>query len=403
METNPNVNVDSGGEATEVHTTVSFDDLVDAPPPVQEKPDEAGDDEKEATEGKDEGELAPTSEDTTDVGEDEEEDDGSDDVESPEKGPDPEKVEFRVLKGEYDGDEVEIAAETILPTKVAGKLEKPTVAELQDSYSGKINWDRKNSELVNREKAANEIQQKAESQISEVETRVGQLLEKSKEDPHAFLDVVAELHSIDPVKLKVDTFKAQLEKLEPLFKMSETERQTYLDKLEVRWEKERIATQHRIRDEEQATKELSSKVTEVCEQYEIPGDEYRECLSQAKEWMKGQDRKPEPTDVVFVHRHFMALEAFKTAGQGYIDSLDLQTESGQKTFNSALDDVRKLAMDNPDWKQKDLEEVIEGAFSEGTAERLSRKVSKTRSGKAQTAAPKKSKNKKVLTSFDQLD
>ena len=65
----------------------------------------------------------------------------------------------RLLKLEHEGKAVELPAVIPVPVKVAGKVESVPLQELINNYSGKVNWDRKNTEIFQQKKKFDESQQ----------------------------------------------------------------------------------------------------------------------------------------------------------------------------------------------------------------------------------------------------
>lgn len=411
-EVNPNVDVgdESGEKKVAPGEVVSFNDLPDDVPPPKAKDDKeaevkgekAKEDGDKTSDADSEGSGSPDGDGGSDQADQEEdrspEDDDSEAAED--EGPiDDTEAEVRTVKAKHGKDELELYGDTVVPTKVAGKLEQPTLTDLQSNYSGKVNWDRKNNELHQQRVQFQKESQLHTQQVGELNEFIDTLVNESKTDPLKMWDLVAELHGEDPVQMKLDLIKSQVAQVEPIVKMGEDERERYFKKLELEFREQKITSKEKLEKATQEKQAQTQQLQETCDKYGLTQEEYLEYKSQAKEYK--QEGEVTPQDVVLVSRHVMATEAVHKARQEWVEGLNPQSEADVKNYNDFVDSIRKMALDNPGWTQDDLVEVIEGAFGDQATDNLGRKLKKSQPNPQGNVTKPKPKKQRPLT-FDDL-
>lgn len=356
--------------------------------------------------------VEATEEDEVVASEEEEESDDTEESEesaedketkSEDEAPKPDDVEPpTVIKTKYNDEELELYGDTQIPTMVAGKEQTPTLQELRENYSGKVNWDKKFRDLAEDKKGYQKERITFDQQKQEMESLVNQLVETARgEDPFQFFDVIAEMLGQDPVQLKEEVVRNQVKQVEPVAHMSDDEKEQYFEKLKLKWERESIDRFKRTKTQQEESARHQAKVEEVRTKYGLSEDDYREAYALAEKNLT--DEKPTVDHVVWIHRHQLATEAVHKVREEWVGGLDPDSETDVAEYNSVIGRIRTIAVNNPEFTQGDLEEIITDAFEEksSAAKTLSKKVNKTSSGvKAKT--PEKTKAKKELTSFDQL-
>lgn len=183
-----------------------------------QKKEEGKEDKKENKEN-DEKSLKSEKEDN------EQEDKGDNKENSPESG--------KTLKLFKDGKKYEVPLDASMKVKVNSKGEKVTIAELRDHYSGKQAWDKKFSELDQRDKeltAKNEeltkVQTGIKSTLEDVTTSLKQSLEEGG-DPREAINKIVDLLQVDSYDFNRALMDSMTDELDRLYHMDESEREAY--------------------------------------------------------------------------------------------------------------------------------------------------------------------------------
>jgi hypothetical protein len=292
-----------------------------------------------------------------------------------------EPVKF--LKAKYGEQEIELAPETLIPTKVAGKLESPTLTELQQNYSGKINWERKYSELA---KERGDF----DSQKTEMNTLISAMVEATKEDPFKFYDVIGELTGSDALELKMAAIDEQIAMARKLGNMSPEQVEAFKKHMAMQFREDTLNRKEtRYKDAENKSAE-QKKLTQIKSQFNINDDDYSQAEKVAKEYVK--DRTVTTEDVVTVSRHLMVLDAI----EDYNTAL---SERGD--YHDLVNRLRDEALKNPGYTKQDITDILQAVYGDTRAKNLSKKIrdsEKMEKGKVRTFQ----NEKRVLHSFDQL-
>ena len=405
-DVNPNVDVGAeeqvgvkGGE------NLSFDELesaLDAKSTQEEEKPEKPED------------TSPTNEDTTQAEEPEEEEtppDKKEDDQEPEKVsvPDETRQEVRTVKTKYDGEEMELYGDLTIPTKVAGKTEQVALSELMDNYSGKVDYNRKYGELGSQKADLQKQVDEHTSQVEEMQNLVGQMLEATQDNPLKLFDVISEIHDVDPVKLKMEAIRSQVQAVAGIAKMDDTERERWFKEQELKFREEHLTSKENRGNAQKATEAQRSHESQVREQYHVNDESYSQAYELTKNYKEDQnlEGKPTPEEVVQVHRHLMAEDAILATRKDWAEELQQGNNADRETLSHYVSQLRDIALKNPEFDQADLEDIINNsvgvASQQSSAQNLGRKVMKTQPAPKENVSGMKGRKSKKPITFDDLD
>lgn len=289
----------------------------------------------------------------------------------------------RIIKAKAGDAELDLAHDTVIPTKVAGKLENPTLEELQADYSGRVNWDRKYKEF-----ATERTTFQAEKQ--ELNSLVEAMMTSAKDDPFKFFDVVGEITGQDSVALKMQAIEEQIELAQKLAKMTPQQLDQFKKDMALKFREDTLLTKEtRIKNQE-SQKTKQAELAKVRETHQIDEDTWNETEEAAKK-VYGRDVTTE--EVVHTKKYLDVLDAMNSVNPEFVQAM---TED-KKRF--ALE-LTAMAVNTPGFKQQDLVDIVASTFGTARGERLAKKIKDAREtrGVVKTQEGKG----KVLVSWDDI-
>lgn len=178
-----------------------------------------------------------------------------------------------------DGDnELSLSLDAKIPTKIDGKIEQPTLRELQSQYSGKIHLDRQFTKLSQEKSIFQEQTEQAYKALKQVADYVA--VEKN---PRGVIEFIAELNGINPVQFW-NEFKSQVKQAviaendmtpEDILKRELEEERSYY----------KSVNEKRLKQAEENKKvnETKQAAIEVMNEYNIPKEDFISCYNEMLE------------------------------------------------------------------------------------------------------------------------
>lgn len=312
----------------------------EAPKPKPKKEAKAHDDDDEPEEEtKDDDEL-------------EEEDEGEPQAAKPAK-------KAKILRGKRGDEDVDIATDTVIKVPVAGKKEDVTIQDLVDNFSGKVNYDRKFTELDRERKTFH-------AERDELHTVANTLAERVAENHEAAFDYLADIVGKDPVELKMQILKDQFKAMMPLYEMAEEERNRFFKDKELQWREAKASSfEAKVKEKEEAGKR-SAELSKAQNTFGISADLYDQVRDAAKEQLK---RDPTPAEVIEAHRLIM----FDTV----VDEVAPELKESPN-IRSIARDLVDYALRHPEYSRDDMAADIKAVFGQSNErlKNLGRKVAK---------------------------
>jgi hypothetical protein len=291
---------------------------------------------------------------------------------------------YKVKSGDKD---VEISSDTAFKVPVDGKKEDVPLQELIDNYSGKVNYDRKFSEL-DRDKKTFQTEKQGLHEFA------NKLVAKAGENPERAFDFAAHMAGKDPVEFKTAILNDQIRMLTPYFELDENGRKEFLRETVLRWREEKLSLTEAEEKEKSAADASKAELSQALDKYGISQGDYDDVKAFAKESLK---KEPTTADVLEAHRTKMFVEIVRE---------DLPHLWQHPKRDQILNDQVEYALKNPGYSKADMAadlKAVFGAEDKGRLKTLSRKVEKsTEASDDERPAPKsKAKNPEAVL-FDDL-
>lgn len=248
------------------------------------------------------------------------------------------KEQIKELIGFIEDQEYKIPENVKLKQKVDGEDTEVTVRELLNNYSGKVAWDKKFSEIDKEKKSF-------EADLNNVNQYITEFAKKSKEDPVAALEFLAEEIGMDPLQYRKSLRSQLLNKYGEYLQMDEDRRSLFEEREELEYLRRRKETEAKRHAEEQAQRELQRKYSELEQTHGIDSERRSFLEKELKEVYK-LDATPE---------NMVQLDL----SMKRLDRVDAALEKVNPEFLE--DDDKVLALEsllrgNPKMSDKELEE-----------------------------------------------
>lgn len=409
---NVNPNVPVGAESkveSRANTFTSFDQIDDSgiPDPgkpskeVREKKDKPAEASKPKADAKPKEKAAEGDEQDADEGADDAKG-GKDakpkaDKEAPKTEPKPGKP--KVHKFRHGEQTLEISSDSVFTLPADGKNVEVTFAELRDNFSGKVHWDRRNTDLSKRET-------EHKKQVETLNSQVKGLMERASKDPEDAYDWLAELTKQDPVEFKSKMARQQIDHVVSLLKdelgihlpaNAEQAIERYLEQQRLGWREKRITRSEKAQEVQSKTKEEEERTSRVKDQYGIADEDFDQAKNYVGKYIKEQlkeDREPTLQEVVYADRQIMALQVIHE---------DLPHLEKHGEFAKIVHDIVRDLVETPAMTRDQLRQTLQEVFGEDN-ERLQRLGQKARERAQADSTPTKQSrtSEKPITSFADL-
>lgn len=268
----------------------------------------------------------------------------------------------KTIKAKYEDAEIDLDEEAIIPVKINGKEEFVPIKELMTNFSGKVAWDKKFSELDQNRKTV----QSQEMKVKEMADLIKQVY--AEQDPTVKMYKMAQFAGMDPVEFRQKYFAENISLLEKYYNMTEDERKADALAYEANVHKMRADTLEKGIKEEQAYKELQTRVAKLRESHQVSESDFVEKYDQlAYQAQAGQlDPKfitPEYiVDAIKVDRLWSAAEQ-KLEGL----SLDWSQQTKVQNLQKLVSNAHQLGLEPADiaeiidelWGSKKTQKKIE--------------------------------------------
>lgn len=264
-----NLNADGAVEVDATSGPLSFDELDELTKSpkkakTEEKKETKQEKSKDLTSDTDKGKKSPQPKETKESAgkaeaKSEEKAEGSEDVEKPPR---------KTVKAKWQDSELDLDEEAVVPVKINGKEELVPIRDLLNNFSGKVAWDKKFSELDQNRKTI----QAQETKIKEMANLIKQVY--SEQDPNVKMYKMAQFAGMDPMEFREKYFAENISLLEKYYSMTEDERKADALAYEANVHKLRADTLEKGIKEEQAYKELQTKVNQLRERHQISESDF---------------------------------------------------------------------------------------------------------------------------------
>jgi len=293
---------------------------------------------------------------------DSEEESEKEEVKEEEESEEP-KEEKEELKAD-DNKEEEVKEESAkeeeeVEVKVDGKVQKVTLQELKNNYSGKVAYDKKFTEM-------DQERQAFKQEVNEINEYVNDLGKTMQESSvlEGFYKV-GELVNMAPHQIKAALIKEILPEIARLEGLSEQEVNLEYQQSETKYQQTKIESDKKAFEAKQAQAELSKKVLDAQEALNINDKEWDEAVAYL-------DKTLPPTealtvDVVKEYVQFTKAEELAT-------SVITEFDKSFLTNEAVMGNLQNIIVDNPDFTEKDLQDIMAEAFGNSKKEVVEQKI-----------------------------
>lgn len=184
------------------------------------------------------------------------------------------EAQAKKIKAKRGDQEIDLQDDDLIPVKINGKEELLSLKELREDRAGKVQWDKKFSELS---KERNQFMGK----LKDAEDRIKAIFETK--DPTEKFFKMAELAGKSPIEARRAFLDENIPLLEKWYSMSEDERARDEIEFENKYLKHQQETQKRQSELKQVQETLSAKIESLRAAHKIE----REQFSERYELLKG--------------------------------------------------------------------------------------------------------------------
>lgn len=284
-------------------------------------------------------------------------------------------------EGKEESDK-ESGKEELIEVKVDGNLEKVTLEELKNNYSGKVAFDKKFSTLGNEKKAL-------ETQVEGINTYVSNLGETMKNvSVLEGLYEIGKLNDMGPHVLKQAVIREILPEINRLTSMNDDQIQLEFQQAELAYNKQIHESKTKKMDVEQSQAELDTTIKTVMESGKIDVEEWDAAVKHLDATLPVDRNDPDfeelTPDLVGQYVNF------ERAGKRADETLNNFRDGEHVKNEEALGALHQLAYDNPDMGNDQLASILEeamGLAEEEVVEQKVQKASQKRSTKNKKAIP----------------
>jgi cell division protein FtsB len=291
-------------------------------------------------------------------------------------------------------EELSVSDETEVEVKIDGKLEKISLKDLKNNYSGKVAYDRKFTELDKQNKQVTQERTKLQQEINQVNQYVNTFAEKMRNrDAVGAMSYLAEFSGMSPAAIKQTLINQLIPEINRQAGLTEAERDLELTKEEIAFQKAQQQRELQKLQQENSQKSLELANTKARSEHGISMNEWDEAfefLDTHVEKGKAITRK----DVVDYALWKRADDRASTVLQTYDSGKYLQDKTVRDTLT-------KIASENPDFSQQDLDDVLKEAFKGKVEENVKKvAVAKNVQNKPRDDKGKFTYSSQALTSWD---
>lgn len=274
----------------------------------------------------------------------------------------------KILKAKLNDSEIDLDEESLVPVKINGKEEMVAVKDLLGNYSGKVAWDKKFTEIGQREKSIKGLEFRAKQASDSLKS----VFEEQDETKRMFK--MASMAGVDPVTFRKNFLDSNINLLEKWYGMSEDERKADALAYEAQYHKHRADTLDSTYKEQETQRALQTKVDALRASHQISEDEFTNYTDQVEQAVaQGNLDKSflAPEKIVETIKKDQLWTAVDTAIQGLNLTWNDQ-ERGNKILK-IVDDAHQMG-----FKPEDMAEMVSEIWGEKKAQKQVQQIKKER-------------------------
>lgn len=263
-------------------------------------------------------------------------------------------VEKKTFKGKLGNKDIDLDPETLVPVKIGGKEEMISLKELRNDRAGKVEWDKRFSDL---DKERRQFLSRTEATTSKIKSIF------SEQDPELRLVRMADYAGVDPVQFREKFLNENIKLLEKWYTMSDAEKQADARDFENRILKQKLESKDSADKLKQQLGELDRKVTSLRETHKVPEDQFLNRYDELESLQKQGKFKGEITPEFIVES--IVKDKLWNAAEEKLKALNhqLPPERRSKIMLDLVDNAHAQGLN-----AKDLQDVVEELFKTPTVE-----------------------------------
>ena len=304
------------------------------------------------------------------------------------EGESTELPEVKTYKIKSGHEELELRADTLIPTLIDGKEEQVTLEDLRSDYSGR-------KVITQRFQQLSDERREFDTNRAEVDTFIKDVFTDIEADPFSSVLKIAERAGLDPVKYRLDLMDSLAGHAEKWSQMTDEQRQAYKVQIENEQLKNKLQKTETQTQHEHSMRELDAKVSQVQEKLGITRDQFVDMYYNIQDHFQkngiNQEITPELVAEYFVDGHNEAVAV------GILKELDPELSQDWEAVNTLIE----VAAENPDFDEEDLMEVAREVWGSRKAEKVSKKLAQGKPDMVKSSRP--NDPQKTPLSFDELE
>lgn len=263
----------------------------------------------------------------------------------------PAEKEKKSLKGKLGNKEIDLDPDTVLSVKVNGKDEAVSLRDLQRNYGGKVEWEKRFTEIDKERKVFN-------SKVEGASQKIKAIFEET--DPEMRLFKMAEFAGKDPVEVRSKFLADNMELLEKYYSMTEDERIADARDFENRILKQKLEFKEKDEARRNTQAALQTKIQNLGTTHQIPEESF---------WSR-----------------FDELQALKTQGtlsQKITPEFVVETIQKERLWESANEILENAQVEmNADQRSHALIELVDISYSQGLSSKEVKEIAEEMWGKS---------------------
>lgn len=263
-------------------------------------------------------------------------------------------IEKKTFKGKLGEKDIDLDPETLIPVKIGGKEEMISLKELRNDRAGKVEWDKRFSELDKERRSFQSRTQGATEKIKAI---------FSEQDPEQRLVRMADYAGVDPVQFRQKFLDENIKLLEKWYTMSDAEKQADARDFENRLLRTKLESKDKDDKLKQQLGELDVKVKGLRETHKVPEEQFLSRYDELESLQSQGKFKGEITPEFIIES--IVKDKLWDAAEQKLKALnhELPIERRSKILLDLVDNAHSQGLN-----AKDLQDVVEELFKKPSIE-----------------------------------
>lgn len=264
--------------------------------------------------------------------------------------------EIKKLKAKYGEEDIEIPQDALFSIKIDGEEQDVSLNDLRTNYSGKVAWDKKFSELGAEKREYLEDKKMVEQYIGDFQNLV------KNGDNVGAMEYLAQLAGQNPLEFRKQLREQVITNHKALLDMNEEQVKAYELNEENDFLKRQQENLQNQSTQQQSLQELQSQISDFQENYEVSDEELLAAYDSLQENYDGE------IELSTIHEYVNTSRAYEKTESALSEVVELN--------DALLDQVAGIVIENPDFDNNDIIEIVQEAYPELFNSKTKKGVSK---------------------------